>query len=106
MNKAILGGGKFGYFKGVYVHAISHGSGGLSSGENKIKGENQLYEFKKARLNGFDKKTVRFVKMRHFLVLAFAYFKSKKFFKTAGNLIKSFFIAPVACLKLLLTRNA
>ena len=106
MNKAITGGGKFGYFKGVYVHAISHGSEGLSSGENKIKGENGLYQFKKERLKGFDRKTIRFIKMRHFLVIAFANFKAKRFIKTAGNLIASFFIAPVACLKLILTRNA
>ena len=41
MERAIVGGGRFGYFSGCEIKAYIHtGTDGLSSGDGKIKGEN------------------------------------------------------------------
>lgn len=51
MQRAIEGGGKFGYLPGCEIKAYVHtGDGGVSSGDGKIKGENSLYEYKKTFL--------------------------------------------------------
>lgn len=103
MQRAIEGGGKFGYLSGCEIKAYIHtGEGGLSSGEGKIKGENALYEYKKGFFDKVDAETRRYIQMRHYAVLAFAELRRKKFGLFAVNAFKSFFSAPVACVKLLL----
>lgn len=103
MQRAIEGGGKFGYLPGCEVKAYVHtGEGGLSSGDGKIKGENTLYEYKKQYFGELEPKAVRYIKMRHYAVLAFAEIRRKRIFAFGVNAAKSFFCAPVACLKLFL----
>lgn len=103
MLKAIDGNGKLCYVPRCDVKAFVHkGENGLSSGKNKIDGENQLFEFKKKYFSSLSKKSIRYIKMRHHAVLALAYFKINKkilFFKEA---IYSFIISPKCCIKLLL----
>ena len=102
MQRAIEGNGKFGYLSGCDVKAYVHtGEGGLSSGEGKIKGENDLYEYKKTFSHSIDAKTRRYIRMRHYAVIAFAYFRIKKYGKFMVNSIKSFLNAPFACIRLL-----
>lgn len=104
MKKAIEAGGKFAYLNRCDVKAYIHtGDGGLSSGQGKIDGENQLYEFKKKHFDKMDNKTVRYIKMRHFAVLAFAYLRMKKLHLFLFNSFKSFFSSPFECVKLFLT---
>lgn len=106
MKKAIEGGGKFGYLNCCDVKAYVHtGEEGLSGGQGKIDGENQLYEFKKRYFSEMDRKTVKYIKMRHFAVLAFANIKMKKPVQILKNGILSFASQPVGCCKLLLTRK-
>lgn len=101
MQRAIEAGGKFGYLPGCDVKAYVHiGEGGLSSGDGKILGENALFEYKKSFFHELHSKDIRYVKMRHFAVLAFAELRRKKFIPFFINGIKAFFIAPIACLKL------
>lgn len=96
MCKAIENGGKFLYVPTCDVKAYVHtGEGGLSSGEGKIIGENQLYEYKKARFDGLDKKTVKYIKVRHYVVIAYTCLRNKVFLKCFINLIKALFISPV-----------
>ena len=104
IQRAIDGEGKFGYLAGSDIKAYIHTGeeGGVSSGEGKIKGENALYEYKKSYFDKIDRKTIRYIKMRHFAVLAFAELRRKKYFKFISNGFKSFFIAPVACVKMFL----
>ncbi len=103
MQRAIDGSGKFGYLPGCEVKAYVHtGEGGLSSGEGKIKGENALYEYKQKCFGELTPATIRYIKMRHFAVLAFAELRRKKYGAFFGNAIKSFFAAPVACVKMFL----
>lgn len=101
MQRAIDGNGKFGYLPECDIKAYVHtGVGGLSSGDGKIKGENALYKYKKTFFDKVDAKTRRYIKMRHYAVIAFAEMRRKRLFTFVGNAIKSFFCAPIACVKL------
>ncbi len=103
MQRAIEGGGKFGYLPGCELKAYVHtGEGGLSSGDGKIKGENALYEYKKTFFDQMCSKDVRYIKMRHYAVIAFAQLRRKKWFSFGAHAAKSFFCAPIQCVKLLL----
>lgn len=106
MQRAISGGGRFGYLPGSQIKAYVHsGEEGLSSGESKIKGENALYEYKKQFFDKLDGKTRRHIKMRHFAVIAFAQVRRKRYAAFFGNAFRSFFCAPLGCIKLLLERK-
>ena len=93
----ILGHGKFVYSPHCYIKAYVHSGemGGLSSGEGKIKGENALFEEKKKHFNYLSEKDKRYVKMRHFAVIAFAEMRRKNMGAFVGNASKAFFTAPV-----------
>lgn len=105
MQRAIENEGKFGYLPACDVRAIIHTSDeGLSSGEGKIKGENQLYEHKKKYFNQISRRNRRYIKMRHYAVLAFA---EKRMGKTWGFVkygIKASMVAPFAAMKMLFSR--
>lgn len=104
MQRAIEGGGKFGYLPGCEIKAYVHtGEGCLSSGEGKIKGENALYEYKKTFFDQLSVKDVRYIRMRHYAVLAFAEIRRRKYGAFCQNAIKSFLAAPIACIRLLMT---
>ena len=105
MQKAIINGGKFLYLPICDVKAYVHtGEGGLSSGRGKILGENALFEHKKKYFPQLDKKTVRYIKMRHYSVLAYAYLRQKKLIRFAFNGVKSFLSSPIECVKLFVGR--
>ncbi|NLD92358.1 MAG: glycosyltransferase family 2 protein [Fibrobacter sp.] len=107
MQRAIDGGGKFGYFPESHVKALVHsGEGGLSSGDGKIQGENALYEYKQKYFERLPKDDRKYIKMRHHAVLALAYFKMKNLFKFMGHLVQSFFTSPTMCAKLYLGRKS
>lgn len=106
MQRAIENGGKFGYLNESDIKAYVHvGEEGLSSGQQKIDGENRLYDFKKDFFDCFDKKTIRYIKMRHNAVLAFAYLRIKQFGKALKYAIKSALIDPLSLLKIVLARK-
>ncbi len=103
IQRAIDHEGKFGYLPGSDIKAYVHtGEGGLSSGEGKIKGENLLYEHKKKYFHMLSAKDRRYIRMRHYAVLGYAYFRTKKLFQTFKYMICSFFASPVSFTKLLL----
>ncbi len=106
MQRAIDGGGKFGYLEGSDVKAYVHtGEGGLSSGEGKINGENALYEYKKTFFDKINAKTRRYIRMRHYAVIAFAELRRKKIFAFLLNSVKSFLSSPIECVKLFISRK-
>lgn len=104
MQRAIEGGGKFGYLEGCDIKAYVHTgeNSGVSSGEGKIKGENQLFEYKKTFFNKINKKSIRYIKMRHYAVLAFAEMRRKHLWAFFKNGMKSFFTSPIDCIKLVI----
>lgn len=105
MERAIRGGGSFGCLDRCDVKAYVHtGEGGLSSGQGKIDGENRLYAYKKQFFGELDKKSVRYIRMRHHAVLAFAFVRQRKLMKFAKEAFLAFVSAPVACVDLFLHR--
>lgn len=106
VERAILGAGKFGYLPRCDVKAYVHrGGGGLSSGEQKIDGEKRIYAYKKQYYHLLDKKSIRYIRMRHHAVLAFAYLRMNRmggFFKEA---VFSFLVSPAACMRLFRERK-
>ena len=102
MLKAIEGKGVFAYLDSSDVKAYVHrGEGGLSSGEGKINGENRLFEFKKNYFHLLTKEDIRFIKARHYAVIAFAEIRRKGYFAFVKNAALAFAISPIDCLKLL-----
>ncbi|MBD8986101.1 MAG: glycosyltransferase family 2 protein [Clostridiales bacterium] len=95
MQRAIEEGGKFGYLPGCEIKAYVHtGDGGLSSGDGKIKGENALYEYKKTFFNQLEACDIRYIKMRHYAVIAYAELRRKNYVKFISNALKSFLASP------------
>lgn len=95
MQRAIEEGGKFGYLPGCDIKAYVHtGDGGLSSGDGKIKGENALYEYKKTFFNQLEVGDIRYIKMRHYAVIAYAELRRKDYVKFISNALKSFLASP------------
>lgn len=106
MEKAIAQGGKFVYVPVCDVKAYVHtGENGLSSGLSKIQCENSIYEFKQERFDRLDKKAIRYIKMRHFAVLAFARLRRKEYGQFLKNGFKAIFISPIGGIKLILNRK-
>lgn len=105
MERAICGRGKFGYLNRCDIKAYVHrGEGGLSSGQVKIDGENRLFEYKQKYFSQLDKKSVRYIKMRHHAVLAFAYARMKRIGEFTKEAFLSFCSSPFYCIKLLIER--
>lgn len=103
MENAIRKGGKLCYIPTSDVTAVVHmRTDGLSNGESKIQGENRLYEYKRRFFNEFDKKTVRYIKMRHYAVLAYAEYRRKHYYAFVYNAAKSVVYAPVHAVRLAL----
>lgn len=95
MQRAIEEGGKFGYLPVCEIKAYVHtGDGGLSSGDGKIKGENTLYEYKKTFFDQLEAGDIRYIKMRHYAVIAYAELRRKNYVKFISNAMKSFFASP------------
>ena len=105
MQRAIENGGSFGYLAGCDIKAYIHtGEGGLSSGQGKVNGENELYEHKKKYFELLDSKTVKYIKVRHQVVLAYAYLRMGSVRNCFKNLVLGCFSSPIMFLKILLAR--
>lgn len=105
MLRAIEEGGKFSYLPESNVKAYVHiNTDGLSSGDSKINGANELHKFKTKFFHKLDKKSIRYIKMRHHAVIAFAEIRRKNYISFLVNSIKSVFCSPLECFKLLLDR--
>lgn len=106
MMKAIQGGGVFSYLPKSSVIAFVHfGEGGLSSGDKKIKGENDLFKYKKTFFSCINSKDKKYIVMRHYAVLSFAYLRKRKYILFISNALLSFLSDPFQCLSLLLGRK-
>lgn len=105
MLNAIELGGKFSYLPICETKAYVHtNTMGLSSGESKINGENNLYEFKKRYFNSLDKKSIKYITSRHYAVIAFAEIRRKKYVKSFIKLIQSFYLSPISFAKIIIIR--
>lgn len=106
MQRAIEAKGRFGYLPVCDVKAYIHtDEGGVSSGDGKIQGENALYAYKKAYFHKIGKKARRYIRMRHYAVLAFAELRRKRLFPFAQNAMIAALCDPVQCVKLVIKRR-
>ena len=106
MQKAIENGGSFKYVNCCDIKAYVHmETDGLSSGESKINGENSLYEYKKSFFKELDKKSINYINMRHYAVLAFVEIRRKNILKTIGYILKAFLCTPKGCYDILKNRK-
>ena len=106
MHRAIEGGGKLSYLPECVVRAYVHeGSEGLSSGESKIRCENDLYAYKQKYFSEFDRRTIRYIRMRHHAVLTFAEFRMRRFGRAVAHAFCSVLCDPLACVRLLINRK-
>ncbi|UTH00857.1 glycosyltransferase family 2 protein [Macrococcoides canis] len=96
---------KIGYLNKDLVKAFIHDGPRISSGKNKIDGENKLYEFKKQHMEMFSSKEWNFIKMRHYAVLAYYSMKSKKYISFLVNSIMSFIASPKQFINELMKRG-
>lgn len=106
MQKAIEAGGKFSYLQTCDLKAFVHTkSEGLSSGTRKIDGENELYEYKKKCFYILTSGEKRYIKMRHYAVLAFAEIRRKNYGVFIKYAIRSFFSSPINCIRLFIQKK-
>jgi glycosyltransferase involved in cell wall biosynthesis len=105
MQKAIEAGGQFSYLPVCDIKAYVHiETDGLSSGESKIDGENNLHLHKKGHFEKFSLKEQRYINMRHYAVLSFAYLRQKKWLRFFMNSFLSLVNSPFQCLRLFYSR--
>lgn len=106
MSKAILEGGRFLYAPVCDMKAYIHSAGGgLSSGDAKIDGENQLYEYKKKYLVKLPKDVKKYIKMRHHLVLGLAYAKEKRWFRFIKEGVSAVLTDYKSCILVVMNRK-
>ena len=106
MQRAIEAEGSIGYLPGCDVKAYIHtNEGGVSSGDGKIQGENALYAYKKAHFHKIDKKSRRYIRLRHYAVIAFAELRRKRIIPFVRNASVAFLCDPIQCAKLVIKRR-
>ena len=107
MQRSMEAGGHLGYLPECDVVAYIHTreDGGVSSGTQKILGENRLYQHKKTYFSRLDRKTRRYIRMRHYAVIAFADLRRGKFLPFTKSAAIAFLCDPVSCVNLLLHRR-
>lgn len=81
MIKTIEKGLCVAYLNGCDVVAYRHSSGGISFGNNKIKGEKELFDFKQKYYHLFSNREKKFIKFRHFAVMAVAYKRNRNYIR-------------------------
>lgn len=101
MYKALEKNPRFAHLNYTGVYAIVHTQTGLSSGDNKIRTEEKLIKFKKERFYLLKRKDIRYIKMRHNVVLAVAHKKNKSYFKCLLTLILAGLQSPFGMLNIL-----
>ncbi|QLY39829.1 glycosyltransferase [Hujiaoplasma nucleasis] len=95
MLKSINAKLKIGHLDKSDVIAFKLNDGGISFSEAKIKGENDLYRFKKEYFSYLNKKEISYIKFRHNAVLAIAYKRNKKYIMFLISSIKTVILYPI-----------
>lgn len=106
MLKSILKDGKLAYLSEPLVKAYVHASGiGLTAGSNKEHGEYSLYEKKKQFFHLMRKEDIKYISMRHYLVLLSCNLRQKKYITGLLNCIKAFTANPSGFIQFSLNRK-
>jgi len=83
-----------GYFAQAHVVAYRHSSESISVGKNKIIGEKYLYDYKKRYFHLFNNNEKKFIKFRHYAVMAVANKRDGKILDSAKNVFKMIITSP------------
>lgn len=97
MRRCIEVGAKIGYMPGSYVKQYLHSGERVSLGKGKIRGENDLYEWKKKYFSFLNSKERRYVRFYHFSVLGIACLRSKMYLRAIVYLIRASIVSPSSC---------
>ncbi len=95
MWRMIEAGTKIGYFPESNIIQYLHDEGRISTGKNKIDGENRLYKLKMQHTDNLTKKEVRYVRFRHYAVLAASSKRSKAPVAALGYGIHAALSSPI-----------
>lgn len=87
------------HFPGMYVKQRLYAENRISLGRNKIDGENALFEAKKKFFPRLTSKERRYVRFRHYAVLAFATKRSRMYFHMVGYGLMTLAASPGNCIK-------
>lgn len=98
MYKALEKKPVFAHLDYTGVRAVVHAQTGLSSGDNKIKTEEILIKFKREKFHLLKRKDIRYINMRHNVVLAIAYRKNKARIKCVRSLVLAAMQCPFGML--------
>ncbi len=102
MERAIERGGTLCYHPYAGTVAVVHSrESGLSSGENKLKCENDEFPYLSKFRPLFTAAEWRSVRARHYAVVSFAYLRMKKYVPCLLNAARAFFLSPRMCVKLI-----
>ena len=97
MMKALLNPNlKIKYYKSDDIVAFRTDSISISNGPQKIKGEKELYKFKKQYFYLLNKKEKRYLKFRHRAVLGISYSRRKNYAGSIFYFMAAFFTSPKA----------
>lgn len=99
MLRCIEADAKIGYMAGVHVHQYLSSGPRISTGENKLKGEEYLYQYKKKYYSLLSKKDIKYVDFRHYAVLAFACKRSGFYLRALKYALKTFTVSPLYCIQ-------
>lgn len=99
MLQCIESGMKIRYMPGAYVVQYLHSGARLSLGDNKVRGENMMYELKQGYFHLLSRKERSYVKFRHYAVLSFASLRSRRPVRAAGYAVRTVVSAPLLCVK-------
>ena len=96
MLRCIEAGAKIGYMPEVHVRQYLHKGTRLSLGNNKLIGENKLYKVRRTYFPYLSPAERRYVKFRHYAVLAFASARRRQWVRAAKYAVESFAASPTA----------
>lgn len=94
MLKAIESNLRIGYLPRADVIQYMHDAERISVGKNKIIAEIELYEFKKKYFSKLNIGQIKYVKFRHYSVLAIVGLRSKEYKLFVANIFLAFFTSP------------
>lgn len=99
MQKILMREYKIGYCPFCYIKAYRTKAEAISTGKGKITGEKGVYKYKKQFFKLLNLKEKRYVRCRHYAVMAVAYKRNKKYIKALGSLIMSVLCDPMLVIK-------
>lgn len=99
MAKSIQNGLKVGYLPVCDVKVYKHSGENISSGINKINGQNAVYRYKKQFFREISPADRRFIRFRHYAVMVVAYKRNGMYLKMLMAGMTALVCAPVIFVK-------